>query len=652
MTPTDIPLNIHKRLYRYNEIQGNHNEIVTRQPTTHEHTLAKEYIAQCEGWDSDTSPGPICKHSMTMTVQTVEAPHLLSPTESVSSEESLFSEETRQGRKFSRKNSPYYSAMVEPSLASASAGCGETHATDETAYSVSLGLHKNTPKYVNPLIALTRKLAKTYEHRNSKFQYNPRDNPKRILTWPSRPFKNGGHDNDNNDYILSVGDILGKEKEYSYRVIDLLGQGTFGQVVKCENVDTKELVSVKVIKNKAEYLHQSNMEVSILKQLSQKISSENQHHLLSFIHSFTHMDHLCLVFELLSVNLYELIQQNSFNGLSIDLVRVITAQILDTMTLLHQIQVIHCDLKPENILLKRAHTYIQSRFYRSPEVMLGIAHTPAIDMWSLGCIVSELFTGVPLLPGSSEHNQMGRIVDMLGHLPVSMMETGKNTSRFFTKDSSSTGLHKYTMKSREQYNQEQNKNALQSRQCHPQKTLQDLILNFKGTTKPHSVMAEETQHMDLLKRQALVDFLQCTLELDPKKRWTPKEARNHAFITGDVLLGHQAKIQQEQETSHEANLIASPKTGLDTKDDTATKKGLYEKEIIPNTETDKSKDHLSLLSTGKMMNIIESLEKVATLTPTNNIPAFYELKETDTPQLKENPSAYCPQDVYCPTEVR
>lgn len=59
-------------------------------------------------------------------------------------------------------------------------------------------------------------------------------------------------------------------------------------------------------------------------------------------------------------------------------------------------------------------TYIQSRFYRSPEVILGLPFTYAIDMWSLGCVVAELFLGAPLLPGESEYHQLRRITDMQG----------------------------------------------------------------------------------------------------------------------------------------------------------------------------------------------------------------------------------------------
>lgn len=64
--------------------------------------------------------------------------------------------------------------------------------------------------------------------------------------------------------------------------------------------------------------------------------------------------------------------------------------------------------------MQTVYTYIQSRFYRSPEVLLGLPYSTSIDMWSLGCIVVELFLGLPLFPGTSEYNQVSRITDMLG----------------------------------------------------------------------------------------------------------------------------------------------------------------------------------------------------------------------------------------------
>lgn len=116
---------------------------------------------------------------------------------------------------------------------------------------------------------------------------------------------------------------------------------------------TNEIVAVKVIKNKPAYYNQSMMEVTILDLLNNTWDASDEHHLLRLKDQFIHHRHLCLVFELLSVNLYELIKQNSFRGLSSSLVRVFTGQLLDSLTVLNEARLIHCDLKPENILLKR-----------------------------------------------------------------------------------------------------------------------------------------------------------------------------------------------------------------------------------------------------------------------------------------------------------
>lgn len=90
-------------------------------------------------------------------------------------------------------------------------------------------------------------------------------------------------------------------------------------------------------------------------QLNKQCDPQDEHHILRLRDSFIHRNHLCLVFELLSSNLYELIKQNQFQGLSTQLVKVFMAQLLDAMTILKDARLIHCDLKPENILLK---TYV------------------------------------------------------------------------------------------------------------------------------------------------------------------------------------------------------------------------------------------------------------------------------------------------------
>ena len=104
-------------------------------------------------------------------------------------------------------------------------------------------------------------------------------------------------------------------------------------------------------------------------------------------------------------------------------------------------RIIHCDLKPENILLLSSkksaikvidygtgcfdestyYTYIQSRYYRAPEIMLGIGYTCDIDMWSFGCILIELFYGYPLFAGEDEAEQLAIIMEYKGVPPAKLL---------------------------------------------------------------------------------------------------------------------------------------------------------------------------------------------------------------------------------------
>lgn len=140
------------------------------------------------------------------------------------------------------------------------------------------------------------------------------------------------------------------------------------------------------------------------------------------------------------------------------------------------------------------YTYIQSRFYRSPEVLLGIPYTAAIDMWSLGCIAVELFLGLPLFPGTSEYNQITRIVEMLGYVhllfrsafdraltlgcrlpPQYMLDMGKQTSQFFDTYVDQFGHKKYRLKSLEQYSREHNTNEQPGKQYFKANSLPEII---------------------------------------------------------------------------------------------------------------------------------------------------------------------------------
>lgn len=302
------------------------------------------------------------------------------------------------------------------------------------------------------LKALTINLVNTYTECSSEFRYSNSTAPRRVLTKLSKGVHNGGYDNANHDYICRVGDKIMNPDGQTYEIAERLGQGTFGQVLKCGLADGGA-VALKIIKNKPAYYHQALLEVHILQTLNSKYDPEDQKRIVRMVDFFVYRKHLCIAFELLSVNMYDVLKQNSFRGVSMTLIRVLTEQLLKAMQCLREARVIHCDLKPENVLLSNMqhthiklidfgsacfenHTvypYIQSRFYRSPEVLLGLPYTGAIDMWSLGCICAELFLGLPIFPGHSEYDQVCRIVEVLGVPPIWMLESGKHRSKFFKR---------------------------------------------------------------------------------------------------------------------------------------------------------------------------------------------------------------------------
>lgn len=407
--------------------------------------------------------------------------------------------------------------------------------------------------HISPLNALLVYLTELYAIcQPRKFQYSKTTNPRRVLTKPSEPKFNNGYDNEDSDYILYVNDMLGTEEGRKYMVLDLLGLGTFGQVVKCQNLSNQSVCAVKVIKSKPAYLNQSLTEKRILEFLN---ANSDGTHFIRLLDTFMHKEHLCLVFELLASNLYELIKQNQFQGLNIKLVKLFTKQLLEAMAQLKGFQMIHCDLKPENILLCHAdkpdikvidfgsacftkqtiYTYIQSRFYRLPEIILGLPYTESIDMWLVGCIVGELFLGLPMFPGTSEYNQIWKIVDMLGMPPRHMIEVGRNSLNFFKKTSEVGPKATYQIKTFEEYviwlrenSGERAKDEQPNKEYFKHRLLRDIITNYDLPTKKVTTGMIEKERQE---RLLLVDFLEKVLNMNPLERLTPQEALKHAFVT-------------------------------------------------------------------------------------------------------------------------
>ncbi|KAL9132171.1 MAG: hypothetical protein Q9217_000105 [Psora testacea] len=237
--------------------------------------------------------------------------------------------------------------------------------------------------------------------------------------------------------------------------------------------------------------------------------------MVSFTQSFYFRGHLCISTELLGMNLYEFIKCHDFRGFSLKLIRRFAKQLLSSLVLLKGHKVIHCDLKPENVLLahparseikvidfgssclenEKVYTYIQSRFYRSPEVILGMTYGMPIDMWSLGCILAELLTGYPIFPGENEQEQLACIMEVFGPPEKHLIEKSTRKKLFFD----SLGKPRITVSSKGKRRRPSSKSLQQALKCED---------------------------------EAFLDFITRCLRWDPDRRLKPDEAINHEFITG------------------------------------------------------------------------------------------------------------------------
>ena len=237
--------------------------------------------------------------------------------------------------------------------------------------------------------------------------------------------------------------------------------------------------------------------------------------MVNFTNSFYFRGHLCISTELLDMNLYEFIKAHDFRGFPLRLIRRFTKQILSSLILLKSHRVIHCDLKPENILLahplrseikvidfgsscfenEKVYTYIQSRFYRSPEVILGMTYGLPIDMWSMGCILAELLTGYPIFPGENEQEQLACVMEIFGPPEKHLIEKSTRRKLFFD----SLGKPRVTVSSKGRRRRPSSKTLQQALKCDD---------------------------------EAFLDFISRCLRWDPDRRLKPEEALNHDFVTG------------------------------------------------------------------------------------------------------------------------
>jgi serine/threonine protein kinase len=276
-----------------------------------------------------------------------------------------------------------------------------------------------------------------------------------------------GRDDEEGHFTGGAGTLVGDH----YEIVRDLGIGTFGRVVECKDrrrgaamgisgAASTAMVAIKVVRDVKRYYESAQIEADILTDVNSR-GGRGRSLCVQMLDRFDiHQHYYCLVFESLGKSLYDFLKSHDFAPFPLYCVRDFAFQLLDALDFMHQggMRLIHTDLKPENILLvsndestyrgldgmtqvvpastkikiidfggatyddDKKSSVINTRQYRAPEVILEVGWSLPSDLWSLGCIISELYTGDLLFATHDNKEHLALIEQSVGPFPRDMFE--------------------------------------------------------------------------------------------------------------------------------------------------------------------------------------------------------------------------------------
>ncbi|PON25727.1 CMGC/DYRK/PRP4 protein kinase [Trichoderma gamsii] len=334
-------------------------------------------------------------------------------------------------------------------------------------------------------------------------------------------------------YKIRIGEIL----KGRYQIQATLGRGMFSGVARAVDITTKQLVAIKMMRNNDALRKGGYTEIAILQKLNEA-DPENRKHIVKFEHSFDHRGHLCLAFENLSMNLREVLRKFGNNvGINLKATKAYAYQIFVALAHMRKCSIIHADLKPDNILVNEnrnilkicdlgtaidrsdaatAHTeitpYLVSRFYRAPEIILGMPYDYGVDMWSIGCTLYELYTGKILFTGDSNNQMLKTIMEIRGRITPKLYKRGQLSSVHFDDQGQFISIERDKVLG---------KTAL--RPLNIVKPTRDLRTRLLAASSGmNDAESRELNHF--------IDLLDHCLALNPDKRLKPADALKHPFF--------------------------------------------------------------------------------------------------------------------------
>ncbi|KAM5366275.1 hypothetical protein ACJZ2D_010623 [Fusarium nematophilum] len=343
-------------------------------------------------------------------------------------------------------------------------------------------------------------------------------------------------------YKIRIGEVLNGR----YQIQAALGRGMFSGVARAVDITTKQLVAIKMMRNNDALRKGGYTEIAILEKLNDA-DPEGRKHIIKFERQFDYKGHLCMVFENLSMNLREVLRKFGNNvGINLGATRTYAYQIFIALAHMRKCSIIHADLKPDNILVNEsrnvlkicdlgtaidksdaatAHTditpYLVSRFYRAPEIILGIPYDYAVDMWSIGCTLYEMYTGKILFTGDSNNQMLKAIMEIRGRLTPKLFKRGQLSGVHFDDMGQFVSIERDKVL---------NKTAVRTMaMVKPTRDLRTRLTAASG-----GMNDAETRDLN-----HFIDLLEHCLTLNPDKRIKPADALRHPFFTSRA--GHVRK---------------------------------------------------------------------------------------------------------------
>ncbi|CAG5124715.1 unnamed protein product, partial [Candidula unifasciata] len=271
-------------------------------------------------------------------------------------------------------------------------------------------------------------------------------------------------DDEDGHLIYRAGDML----QARYEIVKTLGEGTFGKVVECKDIHKgSNRLALKIIKNVDKYREAAKLEINVLEKLRER-DPVGKYLCVQMLDWFDYHGHMCIAFDMLGLSVFDFLKENNYVPYSLEQVRHISYQLCYAVNFLHENQLTHTDLKPENVLFvnsdydtyynakkKREErriknteiklidfgsatfdhehhsTIVSTRHYRAPEVILELGWSQPCDVWSIGCIMFELYTGYTLFQTHDNKEHLAMMERILGTLPYRMTKKSKKQKYFY-----------------------------------------------------------------------------------------------------------------------------------------------------------------------------------------------------------------------------